>query len=130
MTFLKKILLLDQQPTLSAALRVALESSGHYLIKEEHDSRLAMNAARWFQPDLILCDPAMEGVNAGFVRELQKATVCKDTPVVFVTRDGSGKGAVVSGGVLSGYSFLAGPVPLEQIGKYVAELLNPPRGAA
>jgi DNA-binding response OmpR family regulator len=130
MTFLKKILLLDHQPGLAAALRDALEQTGLYLIKEEHDSRMAMSAARWFQPDLILCDTMMEGLDAGLLRQLQADAMCKDTPVVFVSPDMTGKGAVVSGGILSGYSFLASPVPLEQIGVYLADLLNPPPSAA
>ena len=52
MTFLKKILLVDYEPRVTALVRTALESTGQYVIKEETDSRRAVNAARWFQPDL------------------------------------------------------------------------------
>jgi DNA-binding response OmpR family regulator len=130
MTFLKKILLVDYEPKVTACVRRALEKTGRYLIKEEHDTRLAMNAARWFQPDLIVCDTQAAGVDAALLRDLRCDSACKEMPVVFVSPDPSGKDAVVSGGILGGYSFLTGPVPLEQISRYVSELLNAPSDVA
>jgi len=54
----KKILLIDHEPGVTRLIRRALERAGKYLIREEHDDKLALNAARWFQPDLILVDTA------------------------------------------------------------------------
>jgi DNA-binding response OmpR family regulator len=125
MTFLKKILLVDSEPSVTAMVRDALESTGRYVIKEERNSRHTINAARWFQPDLIFFDALVAHPSGSEVaRELQADASFKDTPVVFVSPDPSGKGAVVSGGMLGGYSFLTGPVPLEQISRYVSELLS------
>lgn len=129
MTFLKKILLVDHEPSVTSLVRSALEETGQYVIKEQRDSRQAVNAARWFQPDLIVCDAQTDGSDAMLLRDLCRDSACKDMPVVFVAPDGSGKGAVVSGGIISGYSFLTGPVPLAQISRYVAELLNPRSGS-
>src|SRR4030095_5769794 len=56
MKFPKKILLIDHEPGVTRLIRRALERAGKYLIREEHDDNLALNAARWFQPDLILID--------------------------------------------------------------------------
>jgi DNA-binding response OmpR family regulator len=126
MTFLKKILLVDDEPRVTAMVRDALESSGRYVIKEERNARQTMNAVRWFRPDLILFDTVVaDPSGADVARELQADAALKDTPVVFVAPDPAGKGAVVSGGMLGGYTFLTGPVPLEQISRYVSELLNP-----
>jgi CheY-like chemotaxis protein len=131
MTFLKKILLVDDEPRVTAMLRDALASSGRYVIKEERNSRQAVTAARWFQPDLILFDVVTSHFGGTEVaRELQADAALRDTPLVFVSPDPSGRGAVVSGGMLSGYSFLAGPVPLAQISGYVSELLDPASDAA
>ena len=130
MTFLKKILLVDYEPSVTAVVRDALERTGRYVIKEERNCRQAMNAARWFQPDLIVFDGATSQADGSAVaRELQEDASLKDTPVVFLIANSALKGCVTSSGILSGYSFFAGPVPLEQIGKYVAELLNPPSAA-
>jgi CheY-like chemotaxis protein len=127
MTFLKKILLVDYEARAIALVRAALEKTGKYQIKEEHDSRRAINAARWFQPDLILFDIAMTKPRAGqVVRDLQQDPSFRETPVVFLSVNTSAEGGVVSGGILSGYSFMANPVRIDELVRYVAELLDLP----
>jgi len=126
MTFLKKILLIDNEPGITGVVRSALEQTGKYLIKEEHDSRLAVNAARWFQPDLILFDVLQDQTSATCVaRKIQQDVSNRDTPVMFVSANTASDGRVASGGILSGYSFLATPVPIEEFVGYVGELLSP-----
>ncbi len=127
MTFLKKILLVDYEPRAIALVRQALESTGKYQIKEERDSRQAINAARWFQPDLILFDIAMMKPQSSEVaRQLQQDPSFRDTPVVFLSLNTSEDGGVASGGILSGYSFTANPVCVDELVRYVAELLDLP----
>lgn len=126
MTFLKKILLVDYEPRVTALVRTALESTGQYVIKEETDSRRAVNAARWFQPDLILLDVIMSRPDGNAVAlELQADASLKDTPVVFLSANAAPEGGVVSGGILSGYSFFANPVCIDEFVRCVAELVNP-----
>jgi CheY-like chemotaxis protein len=125
MTFLKKILLVDYEPRVTAVVRQALEETGKYLIKEEQDSRLAFNAARWFQPDLILFDVNLSSSGSSIARQLQADPEFRDKPVVFLSLNTSFEGGVASGGILSGYSFTANPIRLEEFVRYVAELLNP-----
>ena len=126
MTFLKKILLVDYEPRMTALVRRALEATGKYLIKEEHDTRCAMKTARFFQPDLILFDIAMNHPQASIVaRELQADPSFKNTPVVFLGVN-SDTDSVVSAGILSGYSFLANPIRIEDFVRYVAELFKAP----
>ena len=128
MTFLKKILLIDNKPGVTGLVRSALERTGKYLIKEEHDCRMAVNAARWFQPDLILFDVLQSQTEATSVaQQLQHDASSKDTPVVFLSPNTAADGRVVSGGILSGYTFLAAPVPVEEFVGYVGELLKPSR---
>jgi CheY-like chemotaxis protein len=127
MTFLKKILLVDYDARAITLVRSALEKTGKYQIKEEQDSRQAINAARWFQPDLILFDIAMTKPQAGnVVRELQADPCFRETPVVFVSVNTSSDAGVASGGILSGYSFMANPVRVDELVRYVAELLDLP----
>lgn len=127
MTFLKKILLVDYEPRVAAAVRKALEETGKYLIKEEPNSRHAINAARWYQPDLVLFDISMAKPHAAAIaRELQEDPSFRATPIVFLSVNTSADGAVASGGILSGYSFTANPVRTEELVRYVAELLNMP----
>ena len=127
MNFLKKILLVDYELRVSALVRQALEETGKYLIKVEPDSRLALNAARWFQPDLILFDVNLTTLNGSSVaRQLQVDPEFQDTPVVFLSVNTSFEGEIVSGGILSGYSFTANPVCVDELVRYVAELLDLP----
>ncbi len=126
MTFLKKILLVDRESRVTDDVRSALEETGQYVIKEEHDCRLAVSAARWFQPDLILLDLLMSpGHVVSALHDLQEDVTSRDTPVVFLKNDSNPDSGVLSGGILSGYSFLANPIRLEEVASYVAELLQP-----
>jgi len=131
MTFLKKILLVDYEPRVTAVVRQALEETGKYLIKAEHDSRLAFNAARWFQPDLILFDINLTSLNGNSVaRQLQADPEFRDVPVVFLSVNNSFEGEIASGGILSGYSFLANPIRIEEFVRYVGELFSMPSDLA
>ena len=131
MIFLKKILLVDYEPKVTALVRAALEKTGKYLIKEEHDSRLAFNAARWFQPDLILFDVLMSRLDAGAVaQQIQADPSFKDTPVVFLSVNTASEGGVISSGILGGYSFFANPVQIDDFVRCVGELVSPAAGRA
>ncbi|HEY0369904.1 MAG TPA: response regulator [Chthoniobacterales bacterium] len=127
MTFLKKILLVDYDARAIDLVRAALEKTGRYQIKEEHDSRHALKSARWFRPDLILFDIAMTRPEANKVaRELQQDPEFRETPVVFVSVNTSGAEGIASAGILSGYSFMANPVRIDELVRYVSELLDLP----
>lgn len=129
MTFLKKILLVDYEPRVAAIIRRALEHTGRCVIKEEPDSRRALNSARWFQPDLVLFDILMTRPEAGAVaRELQSDTSFKNTPVLFLSVNTLDDGGSISGGILSGYSFVANPVTIDELVRCVAELFKPAGG--
>lgn len=127
MTFLKKILLVEYEPRVTAVVRRALEATGKYIVKEEHNCRLALTAARFFQPDLVLIDVLMSRREGGaVVRELQADPSFRDTVVAFLSvNTSSSEGSVTSAGILSGYSFFANPVRIEEFVRYVAELLAP-----
>ena len=121
MKFQKKILLVDHEPGVTRLIRRALERAGKYVIREEHDDKLALNAARWFQPDLILVDNAGP-TQLSIEREVSTDAGLKDTPVLSLTSLRP-ESQMVSGGILSGYSFFAAPVRVEEVLRGVDELL-------
>jgi CheY-like chemotaxis protein len=126
MKFLKKILLVDREPKVTALVRRALESTGKYLIKVEQDSRLALHAAPWFLPDLILLDGAKaESEGEDVNRQLKSYPALKDTPFLFLSGNAAPERKVMTGGFLSGYSFLATAVSLDDLIRCVDEMLNP-----
>jgi DNA-binding response OmpR family regulator len=125
MKFLKRILLVDHEPQVTALVRCALESTGRYLVKVEHDSRFALHAAPWFLPDLILLDAVKaESESEDVNRQLKAEPALKDTPFLFLSGSAPEK-KVVTGGFISGYSFLATAVSLDDLIRCVDEMLSP-----
>ena len=106
MKFLKKILLVDHEPRMTALVRRALESTGKYLVKVEQDSRLALHAAPWFLPDLILLDAAKaEAEGEDVNQQLKSDPALKDTPFLFLSGNAASEKKVMTGGFLGGYRF-------------------------
>jgi CheY-like chemotaxis protein len=131
MKFLKKILLVDHEPGVTALVRRALESTGKYLVKVEQDSRLALHAAPWFLPDLILLDGAKaESESEDVSRQLQSDPALKNTPFLFLSGSAAPEKKVMTGGFLSGYSFLATAVSLDDLIRCVDEMLSPTPAAS
>jgi PleD family two-component response regulator len=119
----KKILLIDRESQLSEVVRRALEKTGKYLVRAEHSGKVALQAAHWFQPDLILLDtPKAAYETAGLTRQIQADSALKDTPVLSLSSL-KPESQMVSGGILSGYSFFAAPVQIEEVLRGVEELL-------
>jgi DNA-binding response OmpR family regulator len=126
MKFLKKILLVDHEPRMTALIRQALESTGKYLVKVEQDSRLALHAAPWFLPDLILLDAAKaEAEGEDVNHQLKSAPALKDTPFLFLSGNSASEKNVMTGGFLGGYRFIANAVSLDDLLRCVDEMLNP-----
>jgi two-component system, OmpR family, alkaline phosphatase synthesis response regulator PhoP len=119
----KKILLIDHEPGVTRLVRQALEKAGKYLVQEEHDDQAALQAARSFQPDLILLDtPATSPNGQVLERQIQTDALLRDTPLLRLSSLKS-ESQMVSGGVLSGYSFFAAPIRIEEVLRGVEDLL-------
>jgi DNA-binding response OmpR family regulator len=119
--FQKKILLIDHEPGVTRLIRRALERAGKYVIREEHDDKLALNAARWFQPDLILVDTAGQE-RRDIEREIHTDAALNNTPVLSLSSLRP-ESQMISGGILSGRSFFAAPIRVEEVLRGVDELL-------
>jgi DNA-binding response OmpR family regulator len=123
MKVLKKILLIDHEPAVTTLIKQALERTGRYSIKEERDANFALHAAKWFQPDLILLDSASASSERDtLARQVQADSTLRDTPVVCLNSLRS-ESQMMSGGILSGYSFFAAPIRLDEVLRGVEQLL-------
>ena len=126
MKFLKKILLVDHEPRVTALVRRALEETGKYLIKVERDCRLALHAAPWFLPDLVLLDAEKaESEGEDVNRWLKSDPALKDTPFLFLSGSNCSEEKVLTGGFVSGYRFVATSTSLDDLIRCVDEMLNP-----
>lgn len=130
-----KILVIDDDVTATRMLKLGLEKTGAYEVREENCSVHGLEAARQFRPDLILLDVMMPGADGGDVASRIAADkLLKKTPIIFLTslvsEDETGERSLLSGG----YRFLAKPVSAARVRQFIDECLgsqnSPALGAA
>jgi PleD family two-component response regulator len=119
----KKILLVDREAGVTRLIKRALEKTGKYWVKEEHDSQFALNSAKAFQPDLILLDTVNDGSDREqLAKKIQTDAMLCSTPMVSLSSL-KPESEMISGGILSGYSFFAAPIRVEEVLRGVEQLL-------
>jgi CheY-like chemotaxis protein len=112
----KRILVVDDKAANTRLLKLYLERTNHYEVREENDPKAALATAEAFQPHLVLLDVMMPHVDGGEVAaRFQASPKLKGVPIVFLTAAVT-KGEVESGGGLfGGFPFLAKPVVLSEV---------------
>jgi len=99
---IKRILVVDDEPSVTRNLKLNLESSGGYDVFAENHATNALTAARIFRPDLVLLDVIMPGMDGGDVAaRLRADPLLRDTPVIFLT-------ALVSNEETDGHEIVSG----------------------
>lgn len=82
----KKILVIDDEPDFTGMLKLNLEETGEYEVREVNEGTRALAAAREFQPDLIFLDIMMPDLSGGEVaQQIDEDHALKGTPIVFLT---------------------------------------------
>ncbi len=82
----RKILVVDDEVTMSRMLKLNLEKTGEYEVRTENEGLKTINAALEFRPDLILLDIMMPDINGNEVSEkLHNNNELKDIKIVFLT---------------------------------------------
>ncbi len=82
----KRILIVDDEPECTMIVRLALERTHQYTVREVNDSSTAIQQAREFQPELIILDimmPAPDG--SELAAELRQDKDLKSVPILFLT---------------------------------------------
>jgi CheY-like chemotaxis protein len=81
----RRILIVDDEPAFIRLLKLNLERSGRYVVREENDSTRAYAAAVEFKPDLILLDMIMPSLHGTEVAFQIRSSELRHTPIVFLT---------------------------------------------
>ena len=122
----KRILVVDDEPSVTRSLKLNLEARAGYEVRTENDSALAIDAARDFHPHLILLDvliPRPDGCEVA--ARIRTDPELKDTPIVFLTalanNEHTGGHAMVAGSTV----YLAKPVDTEELIKCIEQTLSP-----
>ena len=112
----KRILVVDDEPSITRLLKLNLEQTGDYLVQTENSSKAALAAAGEFRPDLILLDVMMPDMNGGeLAATFQASPVTKAVPIVFLTAAVTKEEVRVRRGLVGGLPFLAKPVNLHEV---------------
>jgi CheY-like chemotaxis protein len=112
----KRILVVDDEASITRLLKLNLEQTGDYEVATENFSRAALATAERFQPDLMLLDvmmPEMDGGN--LAAALQASPKLKGVPVVFLTAAVTREEVTARHGMVGGQPFLAKPVNLKEV---------------
>ena len=112
----KRILVVDDQAPNTRLLKLYLERTNEYVVREENNARAALSAAEEFQPHLILLDVMMPGIGGGELAAcFQASPKLKAVPIVFLTAAVTKVEVEAGGGRLGGHAFLAKPVVLKEL---------------
>ena len=112
----KRILVVDDEPSITRMLKLNLEQTGEYQVTTENVSREAVAAAERFLPDLMLLDVMMPGLDGGnLASQLQSHPQLKTVPIVFLTAAVTHEEIKQRHGMVGGLPFLAKPVNLKEV---------------
>jgi len=112
----KRILVVDDRASNTRLLKLYLEQTNDYVVREENDAKAALSAATEFQPHLILLDVMMPGMDGGALAACFQANAkLKAVPIVFLTAAVTKGEIAAGGGRLGGFPFLAKPVVLPEV---------------
>ena len=115
----KRVFVVDDESGFTRLLKLTLERTGKFIVKEENDGTKAWLGAREFRPDIIFLDIVMPKIDGGDVaQQIRSDPLLADVPIIFLT-------AIVSKdetkGDIGGFPFLAKPVSLEALARCIEE---------
>ena len=112
----KRILAVDDQTSNTRLMKLHLERTNDYEVREENSAQAALAAAEEFQPHLIMLDVMMPGMDGGELAARFRANPkLKDVPIVFLTAAVTKREVESGNGLVGGYPFLAKPVVLSEV---------------
>jgi CheY-like chemotaxis protein len=120
----KRIMIVDDEPAFTRLLKRSLEQEGEFAVCVENNPRNAVQAAQQFQPDLILLDVMMPGMDGGELAERFETTGCVGkVPIVFLTAAVMREEVNRNHGEIGGHAFLAKPVDLSELTQCIRQHL-------
>lgn len=112
----KRILVVDDEPSITRLLKINLEDTDRYIVSVENKGANALAAAREFKPHAILLDVMMPDADGGDVASrLQETPALKGVPIVFLTAAVTKEEVNSHKGLIGGLPFLAKPVDMNEV---------------
>jgi CheY-like chemotaxis protein len=112
----KRILVVDDRVENTRLLKLFLERTDDYVVREENHAQAAFAAAEDFRPHLILLDVMMPGMDGGELAAcFQSSPKFKAVPIVFLTSAVTRREVENGHGQIGGREFLAKPIVLAEL---------------
>lgn len=112
----KRILIVDDETSITRLLRLNLEQTGRYEVREENSGAKAYDAAQEFGPDLILLDVMMPDMDGGDVAaSLKENPALRKIPVVFLTAAVKKEELGAPDGKIGGRTYIAKPLNVQGV---------------
>lgn len=113
----KRILIVDDDIALSQTVKINLEETGDYLVQIENRSSHAVETAHAFQPDLILLDYIMPGLDGGDVTAcFREDPLLRRLPIIMITALLSNSETGETGTIYrNGHLMVAKPIKLNKL---------------
>ena len=112
----KRILVVDDRASSTRLVRLYLERTNDYVVREENDAKAALSAAEEFQPHLIFLDILMPSMGGGELAARFRANPkLQAVPIVFLTGAVTKGEVEASDGRIGGWPFLAKPIVLSEL---------------
>jgi DNA-binding response OmpR family regulator len=136
----KKILLVDDEESFTRLLKLNLEQTDLYVVRVENWAERVLNAAREFQPDVVILDVIMPRlIGSDVAAHLRADSRFRSTPIIFLTAALPRKVVQEHRNVIGGFPVIAKPASVEEVINTIETNLprsnpepgrNPGRGAA
>jgi CheY-like chemotaxis protein len=121
-THLPRILVVDDEAGFTRLLKLNLEATGRYNVLTENNPLIALPAAIHFQPDLVLMDVMMPGIDGGDVaNRFSNHPDLRDIPIIYLTATVKHSEVDARHGEIGGLHFLSKPVSLPQLLEHLDE---------
>jgi len=112
----KKILVVDDEASITRLLKLNLEKTGAYVVRTENEGTKTVEVAREFKPDLILLDVMMPDIDGGDVAaHLQADGLLRRAPIVFLTAAVKKEELDTKGGMIGGFTYIAKPLDVNGV---------------
>jgi CheY-like chemotaxis protein len=123
----KRILVIDDEPSITRLLKLNLEQTDQYEVREENDSTHALDAAREFKPDLVISDVMMPEVGGGEVAaQLREDPALRRVPVIFLTAAVRKEELGGPEAVIAGRLYIAKPLDVKSLLAAIERILGKP----
>jgi CheY-like chemotaxis protein len=120
-----KILIVDDESSFTRLLKLNLEATGKYQVRDENLATRAVAVAKDFHPDLIFLDVMMPGMDGGELKaRLRETPGLRGVPIVFLTAAVKPEEIEQHKGVIGGDLYLAKPVDLDVIERCIHDQLS------